>query len=91
MDPLAIKDIERQLTAACALLAAVRQGLELARLRRSHLAALIYTLTAAANPEACDILLAQVQKLAEQDQTVDKLLDSLYDRLAHPQQVDAQD
>ena len=90
MDPLAIKDIERQLTAACALLAAVRQGLALARLRRSHLAALIYTLTAS-NPEACDILLAQVQKLAEQDQTVDKLLDSLYDRLAHPQQVDAQD
>ena len=89
MDPLAIKDIERQLTAACALLAAVRQGLALARLRRSHLAALIYTLTAS-NPEACDILLAQVQKLAEQDQTVDKLLDSLYDRLAHPQ-VDAQD
>lgn len=76
MDPFAtIKDIERQLT--------------IARLERSILAALIFTLTAS-NREACDILLAQVQKLIEQDETVDKLLDSLYDRLAHPQ-VDAQD
>ena len=70
MDPLAtIKEIERQLT--------------LARLQRSHLAALIYTVTAS-NREACEILLAQLQKLAEQDETVDKLLESLYDRLAQP-------
>ena len=68
MDPLAtIKEIERRLT--------------LARLTRSHLAALIYTVTAS-NREACEILLAQLQKLAEQDETVDKLLESLYDRLA---------
>ena len=84
MDPLAtIKEIERQLTAACDLLATVRQGLALARLRRSHLAALIYTITAA-NPDACDILLEQVQRLAVLDETVDKLLESLYDQLAQP-------
>ena len=76
MDPLAtIKEIERRLT--------------LARQERSILAALIYAATAS-NREACDILLTQLQDMSEQDQTVDKLLDSLYDRLAHPQ-VDAQD
>lgn len=68
MDPLAtIKEIERRLT--------------LARLRRSHLAALIYTLTAS-NREACEILLAQLQKVIDQETTVDKLLESLYDMLA---------
>lgn len=68
MDPLAtIKEIERRLT--------------LARLQRSHLAALIYTVTAP-NREACEILLAQLQKVIDQDTTVDKLLESLYDMLA---------
>ena len=68
MDPLAtIKEIERRLT--------------LARLQRSHLAALIYTVTAS-NREACEILLAQLQKVIDQDTTVDKLLESLYDMLA---------
>ena len=70
MDQLAtIKEIERRLT--------------LARLQRSNLAAMIYAATAS-NREACEILLAQLQKLAEQDETVDKLLESLYDRLAQP-------
>ena len=68
MDPLAtIKEIERRLT--------------LARLQRSHLAALIYTVTAS-NREACEILLAQLQKVIDQETTVDKLLESLYDLLA---------
>lgn len=76
MDPLAtIKEIERRLT--------------IARLQRSILAALIYEATAS-NRETREILLTQLQDMAEQDETVDKLLDSLYDRLAHPQ-VDAQD
>ena len=68
MEPLAtIKEIERRLT--------------LARLQRSNLAAMIYAATAS-NREACEILLTQLQKLAEQDETVDKLLESLYDALA---------
>ena len=68
MDPLAtIKEIERRLT--------------LARQERSILAALIYTVTAS-NREACEILLAQLQKVIDQETTVDKLLESLYDLLA---------
>ena len=71
------------------LLNEIEKHLILARMQRSHLAAIIYTVTSA-NPDACNLLLAQLQKIAEQDASVDKLLDSLYDRLAHPQ-VDAQD
>ena len=68
MDPLAtIKEIEHRLI--------------LARLQRSLLAALIYTVTAS-NREACEILLAQLQKVIDQETTVDKLLESLYDLLA---------
>ena len=66
----------------------IENHLALARLQRSQLAAFIYAVTSA-NSEACSLLLAQLQKLAEQDASVDKLLDSLYERLAN--HVDAQD
>lgn len=62
-----IKEIERRLT--------------LARLQRSNLAAMIYAATAS-NREACEILLAQLQKVIDEDATVDKLLEYLYDSLA---------
>ena len=71
------------------LLNQIEKHLTLARMQRSHLAAIIYAVTSA-NSDACNLLLTQLQKLAEQDETVDKLLDFLYDRLAHPQ-VGAQD
>lgn len=68
MDPLAtIKEIERRLT--------------LARLQRSHLAGVIYTLTQS-NAEVCELLLAQLQRIAELDHTVDKHIEALYDTLA---------
>ena len=61
----------------------IEHHLTLARLQRSLLAALIYTVTSH-NKEACELLLAQLRKVFDQDATVDKLLESLYDRLAQP-------
>ena len=58
----------------------IERLLSIARLQRSHLAALIYTVTSH-NAEACDLLLAQVQKISEQENKVDRLLESLYDTL----------
>ena len=63
------------------LLNEIEKHLILARMQRSHLAALIYTVTSH-NPEACDLLLAQVQKISEQENKVDRLLETLYDSLA---------
>jgi len=59
----------------------IERLLSIARLQRSHLAALIFTVTAH-NKEACDLLLAQLQRITEQEAKIDKLLESLYDALA---------
>ena len=59
----------------------IERLLSLARLQRSHLAALIFTVTSH-NKEACDLLLAQLQRITEQETKIDQLLESLYDSLA---------
>lgn len=62
------------------LLNEIEKHLTLARMQRSHLAALIYTLTAS-NPDACELLLAQIQRITEIDNTVAKHIEALYDAL----------
>lgn len=58
----------------------IEHDLTLARLQRSHLAGVIYTLTQS-NAEVCELLLAQLQRIAELDHTVDKHIEALYDIL----------
>ena len=59
----------------------IERLLSLARLQRSQLAALIYAVTSH-NSEACELLLAQLQRITEQETKVDRLLETLYDSLA---------
>ena len=58
----------------------IEHDLTLARLQRSLLAAFIYSLTSS-NPDVCDLLLAQLQRITEIDNTVDKQIEALYDTL----------
>lgn len=62
----------------------IEHHLTLARLQRSHLAALVYTLTSS-NAEVCELLLAQLQRITEIDNTVDKHIEALYDTLGKGQ------